>query len=171
MALHIKRHLRHWLAADRRKHLSDAALQRLSAHVARSEQTHSGEIRICVESRLPDGYLRRPHAMGRIVRERAVSQFGKLRVWDTEHNNGVLIYLLLVERSIEIVADRGISRLVLPPVWQGLVQSLAQTLKAGQMEEGLCAAVDAITALLQAHFPLQVGQLNTNELPNEPAVQ
>ena len=170
MPIQIKRHLLHWFAGDRRKQLSDAALQRLTEQVARSEQTHSGEIRICVESRLPDSYLRRPHAMQRIVRARAVAQFSKLRVWDTEHNNGVLIYLQLAERSIEIVADRGIDRLVGAPTWQTLIQALAERLRAGQMEQGLADAVNAVSALLQQHFPLQAGEVSSNELPNAPVV-
>ena len=82
-----------------------SALARLQARVAASEATHSGEIRLCIEAGLPLSYLRRRAT----ARERAVAMFGKLRVWDTAHNNGVLIYLLLAEHAIEIVADRGLS--------------------------------------------------------------
>ena len=91
-------------------------------------------------------------------------------MWDTEHNNGVLIYLLLAERSIEIVADRGIDRRVPPQAWQEVVLSLAGALRAGKMEEGLCQAVDAVAALLQQHFPLEAGEVNPDERPDAPAV-
>ena len=80
------------------------AVERLRERVAASERRHSGEIRICVEAGLPLSYLWR----GLSARDRAITMFGKLRVWDTEHNNGVLIYLLLAEHAIEIVADRGL---------------------------------------------------------------
>src|SRR5439155_17490452 len=94
--------------------LGIGALQRAQQRVAASETGHSGEIRVCVEAGLPWSYLRR-HAT---PRERAVAMFGKLRVWDTEHNNGVLIYLLLAEHAIEIVADRGLSRHVAAAQWR-----------------------------------------------------
>ena len=170
MGLDIRRYLRHWFSIDRRKVLDDAALQRLTQCVARTERSHNGQIRICVEARLPDSYLGRPHAMSKIVRQRAVSQFGKLRVWDTERNNGVLIYLLLVERAIEIVADRGIDRPVDPKAWQGIVEMLAQHLKEGRFEAGLTVAIEEISALLAQHFPRSADDAHANELPDAPHI-
>lgn len=170
MRLHLKRHIRHWLARDRRQVLNDAALQRLTQRVAQSEQHHGGEIRICIEARLPDSYLARPQEMRQIVRQRALSQFAKMRVWDTERNNGVLIYLLLAERAIEIVADRGIAKLVPEDRWQSTVQALAAQLRSGQFEAGLNSAVDEISELLTLHFPRQAGDSDTNELADEPRV-
>ena len=101
-------------AADTTRLLGAGALQRIEARVAASEAGHSGEIRVSVEAGLPLSYLRRDAS----ARERAVMLFGKLRVWDTEHNNGVLIYLMLAEHAIEIVADRGLARRVDPGEWQ-----------------------------------------------------
>lgn len=171
MAFEIKRYLRHWLAVDRRKVIDDAALQRLTEVVRQSEQKHTGEIRICVESRLPNSYLNRPHAMPAIARQRAVSQFAKLRVWDTQDNNGVLIYLLLAERAIEIVADRGLNPHATADDWKKMTQSLAEQLRQGNFEQGLVGTVEQVTDLLVRHFPLQAGQKNPNELPDSPSVQ
>jgi hypothetical protein len=104
-----------WLDdTDTRRALDGAALDRLAARVADSETRHSGEIRLSVEAGLPLSYL----WQGLGARERAVTLFGKLRVWDTEDNNGVLIYLLLAEHAIEIVADRGLARHVPAAHWQ-----------------------------------------------------
>ena len=91
---------------DALRALGADALERLARRVEASERRHTGEIRVCVEAGLPFSYLWR----GATARERAVQMFGKLRVWDTEHNNGVLIYLLLAEHRIEIIADRGLAR-------------------------------------------------------------
>jgi uncharacterized membrane protein len=94
--------------------------------------------------------------------------FGKLRVWDTEANNGVLIYLLLAEHAIEIVADRGIDRHVGAQAWHRILEGMRAQFRAGQFEAGVLAAVDAVDALLVQHFPLQPGQVNQNELPDAP---
>jgi uncharacterized membrane protein len=111
---------------------------------------------------LPLSYLWRNAS----ARERAVTVFGKLRVWDTEHNNGVLIYLLLAERAIEIVADRGLTRHVPQAQWDTLLATMRGAFAAGRFEEGLAQAVDAVDALLAQHFALAPGQRNPNELPN-----
>jgi uncharacterized membrane protein len=140
--------------------LDKAALMRLQQRVAASEKLHSGEIRISVEAGLPMSYLWR----GLRARDRAIMLFGKLRVWDTEHNNGVLIYLLLAEHAIEIVADRGVNRRVPQAHWDALVQGMSGDFRAGRFEEGLSQAVDAVGAMLQQHFPLAPGQANPNEL-------
>ncbi len=127
-----------------------------------SERRHSGEIRLCVEAGLPLSYLWRDAT----PRQRAVTMFGKLRVWDTEQNNGVLIYLLLAEHAIEVVADRGLARAVPPETWQQLVAGMREAFRAGRFEDGLAQAVDRVDALLVAHFPLAAGQANPNELPD-----
>ena len=100
------------------------------------------------------------------ARDRAVTLFGKLRVWDTEHNNGVLIYVLLADRAIEVVADRGLMRHVDATQWQALVQRMRDAFRAGHIEQGLVQAVDTIGALLAQHFPLADGSANPNELPD-----
>jgi uncharacterized membrane protein len=154
-----------WLdETDARRALGEDALQRLEAQVKSAERLHRGEIRICVEAGLPLSYLWRDAA----PRERAITVFGKLRVWDTELNSGVLIYLLLAEHAIEIVADRGLSRHVSEAQWRELLQGMAAQFKAGRFEEGLAATVDAVSALLERHFAANAGALNPNELPNRP---
>ncbi|MDO9284287.1 MAG: TPM domain-containing protein [Aquabacterium sp.] len=149
---------------DTRRALPEAALNRLEARVAASEAAHSGEIRISVEAGLPLSYL----WQGLSARDRAVTLFGKLRVWDTEHNNGVLIYLLLAEHAIEIVADRGLNQHVSPAQWQALIAPMQQAFRQHRFEQGLNEAVDAIDALLAQHFPLAGARPNPNELPDRP---
>ena len=149
-----------------RRVLPADVMQRLAARVAASERRHSGEVRICVEAGLPMSYLWR-HAPSR---ERAVTLFGKLRVWDTEHNNGVLIYLLLAEHAIEIVADRGIDSRVDDAEWAAMAQRMGAAFREGRFEDGLTQALEEMTALLVAHFPLAEGEADTNELPDEPVV-
>ena len=151
-----------WDDRDARRVLPAAALDRLQARVAGSEGRHSGEIRLCVEAGLPLSYLRQ----GLSARDRAVTLFGKLRVWDTEHNNGVLIYLLLAEHAIEIVADRGLDRQVPQAEWQALIAPMRQAFQAGRFEEGLNQAIDALNAKLVQHFAQAPGQANPNELPD-----
>lgn len=166
MAGMIRRFLKHrWLdEADTRRAIPPDLLQRLRQRVAASEKRHSGEIRIYVEAALPTSYLLR----NATARERAVAMFGKLRVWDTEHNNGVLVYLLLAEHAIEIVADRGITRHVPPAEWKAIVARMGTAFRERRFEDGLTQALEEVSALLVAHFPLAEGQTNPNELPDEP---
>jgi uncharacterized membrane protein len=142
------------------------ALARIEARVAASEQRHSGEIRVCIEPALPTSYVLKRL----LARDRAIMMFGKLRVWDTEHNNGVLIYLMLAERAIEIVADRGLNRHVNAEQWRSIVEGMREAFRAGRFEDGLNAAIDAVDALLARHFPAIEGGANPNELPNRPWV-
>ena len=145
-----------------RRALPPTAVQHLEAQVRASEARHSGEICVCVEAGLPLSYLwKRLHA-----RQRAVTLFGKLRIWDTEANNGVLIYLLLADHAIEFVADRGLNSRVSAAQWHDIIDSLRQHLRADRHEAGLSAAVAAVDALLTAHFPLAPGEKNPNELPD-----
>jgi hypothetical protein len=150
--------------ADVRRVLPDAVLKRLEARVHSSEKKHSGEIRLCIEAGLPTSYVWKRLA----VRDRAIAMFGKLRVWDTEHNNGVLIYLLFAEHAIEIIADRGLSAKVDAAQWCAIVETMRPALRAGQFEQGLTMAIDAVEKLLNEHFPLAEGQANPDELSNRP---
>ncbi|HSW24614.1 MAG TPA: TPM domain-containing protein [Burkholderiaceae bacterium] len=152
--------------SDTRRALQPEVVERLRQRVAASERQHSGEIRVCVEAGLPLSYLWR----GLAARDRAITMFGKLRVWDTEHNNGVLIYLLLAEHAIEIVADRGLSAHVSTAQWATIVATMREAFRAGRHEQGLMAAIDAVDDLLRRHFPLAPGQHNPNELPDVPAL-
>ena len=168
----LTRILKHrWQSDDAaQRAIPPALLDRLAAQVARSEAGHSGEIRIYVEAGLPLSYLWQPASTAQITRERALALFGKLRVWDTAHNNGVLIYLLLAEHRIEIVADRGLNERVAPDTWPRLVAGMSTAFKAGDYETGLTQAVQQVSALLQQHFTLQGGQGNPNELPDAPVL-
>jgi TPM domain len=152
--------------ADVRRALPPDVLQRLERRVGASERRHSGEIRICVEAGLPMSYLWR----GAHARERAITLFGKLRVWDTEHNNGVLIYLLLAEHAIEIVADRGIDSHVSNEDWAAMAKRMGAAFRDGRFEDGLTQALEEVSALLVEHFPLAEGEPDRNELPNAPVI-
>jgi hypothetical protein len=166
----LLRVLRHRWAKDAMQSLPADALERLQRRVGGSEQLHSGEIRICVEAGLPNSYLLRTDTMASLLRQRAITQFGRLRVWDTERNNGVLIYLCLAERAIELVADRGVDRIAPSGYWEQAVGTLSAALGDGAFEDGLGLAVDAVGSLLEQHFPLAVGESNPNELPDAPVV-
>lgn len=153
-------------AGDVHRALPPEALERLTQRVRDSERRHSGEIRICIEAGLPLSYLWR-HAP---ARERAIMMFSKLRVWDTEHDNGVLIYLLLADHAIEIVADRGLNRIVGDVAWQSMAARMSAAFKAGRFEEGLASALEQVDALLLQHFALAEGERNPNELPDQPVI-
>ncbi len=168
----LTRVLKHrWQSDDAARRAIPSVLRnRLATQVAQSETAHSGEIRIYVEAGLPTSDLWQAANMAHITRERALALFGKLRVWDTAHNNGVLIYLLLAEHRIEIVADRGLNERVAADTWPRLVSGMSAAFKAGDYETGLTQAVQQVSALLQQHFALQGGQCNPNELPDTPVV-
>ena len=141
--------------------------ERLTRRVQASEQKHTGQVRVCIEGAWPLSYAWRAgrHTpLSIVLRQRAMAWFGRLRVWDTEHNNGVLIYLLLAERRIEIVADRGLMRHTSEAHWQTVLQALRQPLQQGDFESGLTQALEAVSALLVAHFPIT--DSSPNELPD-----
>jgi uncharacterized membrane protein len=169
-----RRWLRWWKHRWMSEHAAKLAVptkmaERLSARVAASESRHTGQVVLCIEGALPNSDLWR---IGRIasvesvVRERALIWFGKLRVWDTEHNNGVLIYLLLAEHNIEIIADRGIHRHVASDHWKNVIQQLGAHLHQADFETGLTQALEEVSALLVQHCPLAIGQAPANELCN-----
>ena len=164
----LTRLLKHrWLdETDAQRALGGGAVERIEARVKVSEQRHSGEIRVCVEAGLPLSYLWRDAT----ARERAVTMFGKLRVWDTEHNNGVLIYLLLAEHAIEIVADRGVAGLVPQAHWDEVLGGMREAFRERRFEDGLAQAIDAVDAMLARHFALAPGERNPNELPDRAAL-
>jgi uncharacterized membrane protein len=167
MLQRLQRLVRHrWL--DDRVHRAIPAdlVQRLTARVGASEKRHTGEVRIYVESALPSSYVWR----GATARQRAVTIFGKLRVWDTEHNNGVLIYLLLAEHAIEIVADRGLAQAVAPGAWDAIVRRMGTAFRESRYEDGLTDALGEVSALLVQHFPAGTGDVRSNELPDEPVL-
>ncbi|MEO7241431.1 MAG: TPM domain-containing protein [Variovorax sp.] len=165
LSIRLARLWRHrWFGrADVRKVLPEASLNRLAGRIAASEQRHSGQIRICVEAALPDSYLWRSAT----PRQRALTLFGKLRVWDTEHNNGVLIYLMLADRAVEIIADRGIDHHVTDTDWAVMTARMSDSFKAGRFEDGLTQALEEVSALLMTHYVLDAeAPRGPNELPD-----
>ena len=172
----LKSLLKHlWLdASDAQRVIAPDVLLRLTQRVAASEHRHSGQLRICVEAALPMSYLWRLGSnvtLAQLIRQRAVMLFSKLRIWDTELNNGVLIYLQLAERAIEIVADRGLSQHISPQEWQAVTQRMSAAFASSRFEDGLTQALEEVCALLVTHFPATAGEQRPNELPNEPVVQ
>ena len=164
-----------WLDVSDSNHaLPDDLLKRLNGRIAASEHRHSGEVRICVEAGLPTSYLWRyfwhQTPMKIIMRERAVMMFSKLRIWDTAEKNGVLIYLLLAERDIELVADRGINQFVDHAEWKAIVKRLSSALHEGKFEDGLTQALEEVSAIMMRHFELKAGEKNPNQLPNAPFI-
>lgn len=162
--------LRHrWAEARLRTAVPASLVEQLTRQVAASEQRHTGQVRICVEAGLPAAYIWRSAT----AHERAVALFGKLRVWDTQHNNGVLIYLLLADHAIEIVADRGLTQQVPAGTWQSVVSDMGEALRAGNFNNALTQAVDATSALLAQHFPPESNghvRHHPNELPDTPVL-
>ena len=152
-------------ASNAKRAVPPAVQQRLQAHIKASEAKHSGQIRLCVEAALPLSYIWR----GLAARARAVTLFGKLRVWDTERNNGVLIYVLLAERKIEIVADRGLAQHVDAKTWQAVIQKMRLSFKDQQFEAGLAFAIEQVSRQLIAYFPDAAP--HSNELPDALLVQ
>lgn len=166
--MRLVRWLKHALHTPRYvdRHFPPAALERITQAITLSEGTHLGEIRFAIEDRLPWSYLKRDAP----VRERAEMMFAKLRVWDTELNNGILIYVELSDHRLEIVADRGIASRVEQPHWDAIAVQMRSQFAAGDFEQGVVDAVAAIGALLATHFPAAEGERNPNELPDRPAV-
>jgi len=136
----------------------------IAAAIGQAEAGHGGEICFAVEGSLPWHLLRR----NATARHRALAVFSEMRIWDTEHNNGVLIYLNLADRGVEIVADRGIARQVAPQAWQAICHALKESCAAGDYGPGVIAAVAAVGALLRQHFPLAPGEVRINEIPDQP---
>ena len=162
------RHL--WLdVSDTRRVITPDIRQRLTERVAASERRHSGQIRICVEASLPSSYLWRlnsKNSLRSLIRARALMMFGKLQVWDTERNNGVLIYMLLAEHTIELVADRGLMQHISPEQWRAMVARMSNAFKDKRYESGITQALEEVSAILIEHFALTNEAKNRNELPD-----
>jgi len=139
-------------------------LQAIEQAIAASEKHHDAELRFAVEAGLPLAALLR----GQTARGRAVEVFSQLRVWDTEHNSGVLVYVQLVDRKVEILTDRGINALVPQAEWNAICRRIEQRYREGAFEAGTLAAIEEISLRLARHFPPR--QTNPNELPNRPVV-
>jgi len=142
-----------------------SALDAIAKTVAAGEGTHRGELRVVIESRLPVSAV----ASGVTARHRAAMLFSHLRVWDTEDNSGVLLYVLLAEHRIEIVADRGISRVVAPAEWDAITAHMRDDFANGHYREAVQTGVAEAGALLTRHFPSD-GKPRENQLPDRPLV-
>lgn len=156
--------LKHLFARSARRLFPEAGLQRIAEAIARDELRHRGEICFAVESALDW----RAAWAGRQARDRAVEMFSQLRVWDTAENNGILIYLLLADRRIEILADRGLAGRVSGEQWRGVCLLMEERLRAGDAEAAVLEGVAAACELLAAHFPRIEGREDRNELPDRP---
>ena len=162
----IKRIAKHLLEHRwrERRIFTPKVLARIEQAIREGEATHSGQIRFVVEGAL-DG---RPLFRNQPARERALDIFSQLRIWDTEHNNGVLIYLLLADRDIEIVADRGINGKVGTDGWENICTLLEKEFRAGLFEYGVIRGIQEVSRVLARHFPKEPG--GRNELPDAPVV-
>ena len=164
--MRIKRIARHLLTttAGVRRAFPRSALIAIEKAIKASEALHAGEIRFAVEGAL-DGS---PLFKGQTASERALEVFAQLRVWDTQHNNGLLIYLLLADRAVEIVADRGIHAKVGKHEWDHACRQMEAAFRQADFEGGVIGGVQAVTRHLAAHFPAQGN--SSNELPDKPVV-
>ena len=168
--MQLKRLLRHVAAQHWRTRLlfPAATLDAIEQAVTRAERTHAGEIRFAIETSLAP-----VHVLNELApRDRALDVFSQLRVWDTEHNNGVLIYVQLADRDVEIIADRGFVGRVSPSEWEGVCRLMEEHFRAGRFQAGAIAGVDAVGTLLGRHYPPQAGQVAVarNQLPDRPTL-
>lgn len=161
--MEIRRIVRHLLTTDGEvaRAFPAQALNAIEAAIRASEAEHAGEIRFVVEGSL-DGL---PLLRGQSPQDRAIELFSQLRVWDTEHNNGLLIYLLLADHAVEIVADRGIHAKVGADAWREVCQGMEAAFRRSDYEGGVVAGVRAVTGHLARYFPAGQG---ANELPDRP---
>jgi uncharacterized membrane protein len=147
-----------------RKHFSSAALHNIENAIKQSECTHSGQIRFVIEADLNPMEIIR----GKRPKARALELFSQLGIWDTAANNGVLIYLLLADHDVEIVADRGIHGHVGTEGWEKICSEMESAFRRGEFESGMILGVQQISHLLQQHFPADGA--NANELSDKPLV-
>ena len=164
--MNFARLLRHLATSPQLVHrrFPEAAMSAIEAAIAAGEQRHEPEIRFAVEAAL------HPRAVigGLTPRGRAIEVFSDLRVWDTEHNTGVLIYLLLADRDVEIVVDRGVAALVATAEWELICREMEEHLRAGSYEDAALAGIRATSELLARHFPARGP--GPGEQPNRPVV-
>ena len=160
---------RHLLTDHRAVHrvFPEASLAAVEKAIHDGEARHRGQVCVAIEAALPPARVLR-----RVTpRERALEVFGLLRVWDTEENAGVLLYLLLADRDVEIVADRGIHRLVGEAQWEAICRELEEEFRGGRHADGIVRAVDRISTLLAAHYPAAPdARSRGNELPDRPTL-
>ena len=168
--MQIGRLIRHAAATHWRTRMlfPGATLDAIEQAIARVESAHSGEIRFAVETALTPQHI----LNGMAPRARALEVFGSLGVWDTEQNNGVLIYVQLADRDVEIIADRGFQGRVSSVEWEAVCRLMETHFRVGRFKEGSIAGVDAIGDLLARHFPpnLKTPGRSHNQLPDRPTL-
>lgn len=164
--MQIKRIFSHLLYSRRRlrRALPPECLTRIEACIRETEASHSGEIRFAVEAALEGAPIWRNQS----ARDRAIEVFSQLRVWDTEHNNGILIYLLMADHDVEIVADRGVNARVAQDDWEKICREMESHFGSGAFETGLLVGIHAIAAHLRRHYPKYSGDIN--EIPDQPVI-
>lgn len=162
----VARIIRHLLQHHWRRRLAfpPETLLRIEQAIKAGETMHAAQLRFVVEGALDGAPLFRNQP----ARERALDVFSQLRVWDTAQNNGVLIYLLLADRDVEIVADRGINAKVGAAGWEVICREMEVDFRAGNFERGVIRGVEAVSRELAKHFPKVAG--GPNELPDAPVV-
>jgi uncharacterized membrane protein len=149
--------------AAARRAFPNAALKGIEEAIAAGEKQHRGQVRFVVEPAL---HLARV-IKGQSARERAIEVFSELRIWDTEENCGVLVYLLLADRDVELVADRGINRLVGHAAWESICRKMETHFRNGEFARGVESGIASTNELLAQHFPRGEGT-SANELPDRP---
>jgi uncharacterized membrane protein len=161
-----QRLIRHWLITRRtvKKRFTPEVLDRIEAVVNAAEASHCGEIEVVIETDLHE----RAILSGQTPRQRAIEVFGVARVWDTEANNGVLIYILFADHAVEIVADRGFNGLVTADEWAHVCRRMEADFRQGNWAQGALAGVQGVAALISKHFP-ESGRAG-NELPDRPII-
>lgn len=164
--MNIKRILKHLLMTNGQvdRAFPPQAMISIEQAITASESTHDGEIRFAVEDALES----MPLFKGQSARERALDVFSQLRIWDTEHNNGVLIYVLLADRDVEIIADRGIHAKVGHREWEDICRKMETAFKQKDFEGGVVSGIQAVTQHLMKHFP--ASGASRNELPDKPVM-
>ncbi len=142
-----------------------STLNAIEQAIERSEKTHTGEVRVVIESSLDMSAV----WAGQTPRQRAIEVFSELHIWDTEDNNGVLIYVMLADHAIEFVADRGVNSLVAANHWQHICDEVKTQFKQGRYEQGMLLGISKVHDTLSTHFSCAQGGGN-NQLPNAPVL-
>jgi uncharacterized membrane protein len=165
--MRMKRALRHLFATHwgTRRRFTPQVLADIQKAIAQVESQHPGALRFAVETALHPAELW--HDMS--PRQRALQVFAHLHVWDTHHNNGVLIYVLLADRAVEILADRGLAAHIAQGEWDQICREMERHYRANDFGRGSVAGIEQIGRLLGRHFPGSQGSA-TPELPNQPVL-
>ena len=164
----LSRTLRHLTTTHRatERRFPEDLLRRLQAAITAGEATHRGEVRLIVEASMPLRKVRR----GLTTRQRALDLFGTVRVWDTEENNGVLLYVNVADRRVEVIADRAAARAIGDAHWESVCSRVGEAFRAARYEDGVRDAVESIRAALAIAFPPALDGTHRNELGDAPIV-